>query len=112
MLIGKRTGGGVFRERLENRQIPVGSLGLMQASLDHSQLVVSRGGRGAHADIFSEQFRGLRELLAFDAQVRESQQSFGVLRIRTQGLLEKTLRRRVIPLVLLDVTEVVQARRV
>ena len=65
MLIGIGPGGGILGERLEDAQIPLRGLGLVEAPLDHGELVVSGSRIAADLDISSEQVGGFRKFLVF-----------------------------------------------
>ena len=88
VLIRIRTRGRVFGEGLKYAQIPLCGLGLVQAPLDHGELVVSGSWVAAYLDVSSEQGRGFLKFLVGDSQIGQLQQRFGEIRIRFQRLLK------------------------
>src|SRR5258705_7755123 len=74
MLVGIGTCRSVFRKRLENIQISLCGIDLMEAPLDHGELVVTRSGVAAYFHVSSEKLGGLFQFLVFDAQIRQLQQ--------------------------------------
>src|SRR5215469_136492 len=110
VLIRIGSGGSVLRKRLENTQVSFCCLFLMEAPLDHRQLVVSRSRIPAHLNVFAQQYCSLCILLLFDAKVGQFEQSVWKVRICVERLLKERFRSRQISLPLLNVTKIEQAR--
>jgi hypothetical protein len=71
MLIRIRPRGGIFRERLKNLQIALRRIHLVQTSLDHRNLVISRRGITTHLDVSAQKIGSLAVFLVFRSQICE-----------------------------------------
>src|SRR2546430_7328886 len=109
MLKWVRTTGRVFGERLEYIQIPLSGPCLMQAALNHGELIVSSRGIVADLDILTEQVLSRRELFVPGAKVGELQQHVSKIRVGMYGLFEQPLGGSVVSLAFLNVANVEQA---
>src|SRR5438067_10931754 len=109
MLKWVRTTGRVFGERLEYIQIPLSGRCLMQAALNHGELIVSSRRILADLDILTEQVLSRRELFAPGAKVGELQQHVGKIWVGTQGLFEPPLGGSVVSLAFFSVANSEQA---
>src|ERR1700730_1799408 len=81
----------------------------MQVALDHRELVITGSRIAANFYVAAEKYCSFLELLARKTKVGQLQQSFGIIRVRFERLLEKTFGGAVISLALLDVTHIEKA---
>ena len=75
MLIGIRTRRRIFGKSLKHTQVSLRGLHLVEAPLDHGELVVSGSGVAADLDISSEQGRRFLKFLVGDSQICQLQQA-------------------------------------